>query len=404
MAPSSIILAQYALAAANTAGATNYTTISGIALNGQNTESIFRTKWRSTGLLSRLWTRISANTLTASSTMTLRVNSAAGNQTLSIGSSTSGEFEDLVGSDYVKSGDNLGLQYVWGATGTSIFNVGSRIVYRSGESRLLGCGYGSGLVTGNTASVTNYSPLGGYTGSSTTESNAAQTALCRVQIANLFLCITQNSRPGMTYSYRKNGATGSFVISPVGSGLFEDLTKQDTLDPGDTFNLMRTYGSGSNTCTDSVFGATMWQIGSDQHLTLSAAAGHNITAASITRFLTVSGQMGSTATEADTQVTLGRSSVLRMLNLRVTVNARTSTTFTVRKNGADTDLTFSVADSTTGLFSDARDSVVALGPDDDVNYQYVSGTGLGTLTMVFLTSVLSNPADRAVGPRQLRRG
>lgn len=63
---------------------------------------------------------ISANTVSATSTITSRKNSGAGNQTFTIGASTTGAFIDSSNSDSYTATDYIGARLVTGATGTSM--------------------------------------------------------------------------------------------------------------------------------------------------------------------------------------------------------------------------------------------------------------------------------------------
>lgn len=73
-----------------------------------------------TGTLSKLNCYVSANTVTAASTLKLRKNTANGNQSVSITASTTGFFEDASNTDSITPTDVIDLQLVTGATGTSL--------------------------------------------------------------------------------------------------------------------------------------------------------------------------------------------------------------------------------------------------------------------------------------------
>lgn len=63
---------------------------------------------------------ISANTVSAASTLNFRKNSANGNQSVSITASTTGWFVDSINTDSVATTDYIDFQIVTGATGTSL--------------------------------------------------------------------------------------------------------------------------------------------------------------------------------------------------------------------------------------------------------------------------------------------
>ncbi len=67
---------------------------------------------------SNLFIRLSSNGITATSTYTSRINGAAGNQTISIGSGLTGTFEDVTNTDLIAIDDLVGARMVAGGTGT----------------------------------------------------------------------------------------------------------------------------------------------------------------------------------------------------------------------------------------------------------------------------------------------
>lgn len=72
------------------------------------------------GTYSFLACYVSANTVSAGSTLKFRKNSGNGNQSVSITASTTGLFEDTSNSDSVLSTDTIDTQLITGATGTSL--------------------------------------------------------------------------------------------------------------------------------------------------------------------------------------------------------------------------------------------------------------------------------------------
>jgi hypothetical protein len=88
------------------------------------------------------------------------------------------------------------------------------------------------------------------------------------------------------------------------------------------------------------------------------------------------------STEADVQCNIRGDCTLRNWYIFVHTNARsTDSTFTLRKGGADTALTFTVPASTTGLFTDTTNSV-SITSGDAVNIKIVTGTGTGIISLL----------------------
>jgi hypothetical protein len=99
--------------------ATVYEAIDGLKMVTA-TESTAQSKAGVAGTLSLYEVYISANTITAASTMTSRKNTAAGNGSISITGSTTGWFEDVTHSDTIVSTDEINWKIVGGAGGTSM--------------------------------------------------------------------------------------------------------------------------------------------------------------------------------------------------------------------------------------------------------------------------------------------
>lgn len=88
--------------------------------NVNATESLIQLRANVAHIASNLECHLSLNTITATSTLTFRKNGGNGNQSVSIASSTTGFFEDVVNTDTILTSDELDYQLVTGATGTSL--------------------------------------------------------------------------------------------------------------------------------------------------------------------------------------------------------------------------------------------------------------------------------------------
>jgi len=98
---------------------TEYWAIGGL-VSGDGTEANNQTRSRGTPTISNLAVHISANTITATSTLRFRKNTANGNQVVSIGSLATGYFEDSSNTDVLADADLIDLQMITGSTGTTI--------------------------------------------------------------------------------------------------------------------------------------------------------------------------------------------------------------------------------------------------------------------------------------------
>lgn len=93
---------------------------------------------------SNLYINVPTNTVTATSTLRLRINGVDGNQAASITASTTGIFEDASNTDAVVATDEINYQIVAGATGTSLVtaNIGmmAKVATAPRTRSLLGVG------------------------------------------------------------------------------------------------------------------------------------------------------------------------------------------------------------------------------------------------------------------------
>ncbi len=113
--------------------------------------------------------------------------------------------------------------------------------------------------------------------------------------------------------------------------------------------------------------------------------------ANVTTYFILTGG-NTTGTETNKQYAVRPAGTFSNLVVRVTVNSVTATsTYRLRKNGANVNLTASVAASTTGLFEDTINTdTVANG--DLCNYQLIAGA-TGTSITCSLLSIVFQPSD-----------
>ena len=112
----SVGLAQALVQSANT---TNYIQVGGNLVAG-TVESEKRLKARETFAFSGLTISVTANTVTADSTLRLRKNGADANMLITIPSSSTGFFVDNTNTDVLDAADDVNFSLSTGATGTSM--------------------------------------------------------------------------------------------------------------------------------------------------------------------------------------------------------------------------------------------------------------------------------------------
>jgi hypothetical protein len=101
------------------AGQTNYLSPGG-QWAASATETGTQSQFNLATTASKLQVYVSANTVTANSTLKTRINGANGGQTATITDSTSGWFEDASGTDSIADGDEVNFVITTGGTGTSL--------------------------------------------------------------------------------------------------------------------------------------------------------------------------------------------------------------------------------------------------------------------------------------------
>src|SRR4051812_2560844 len=102
---SAIALVGTASGVALAANATRYSSIGDSPFETLTTEANTQLPIRVAGAFSKLYCRVSANANTGTTVLRVRKAAANGNQSVSIASSTTGEFQDTVNTDTVTAGD-----------------------------------------------------------------------------------------------------------------------------------------------------------------------------------------------------------------------------------------------------------------------------------------------------------
>lgn len=156
-----------------------------------------------------------------------------------------------------------------------------------------------------------------------------------------------------TFQFRKNAANGNQVASVAGAGAFEDSSNTDVLATNDLFNVAYTDDG-----TDSIHWIASNVEFSSGHGNFHGSAnfgGSIFDLDSTTTFCSLSGSINSdgATTEADVQWKNHAYTSWEALQVRVTANARTTTsTFRDRINGANGGFQIDFAAGVTGTVVD----------------------------------------------------
>lgn len=352
--------------------------------------------FKENGVLSNLWINVRTNAVTATSPFRVRKNGANTTLVCNVGSSATGAFEDTTHTDTVAVDDLINYQWSPGTTGAASISVMSVLfdnqTSRSAYIRLAYHGQ-IGSTSETAANTSYYYPFfGQFTnslGNNTVESLTQMLFEYDATISNIAGQVNSNSRTSTTtVKVRKNGADGNqaFNIGSTATGTFEDTTNSDTAIGGtDELNFAIVNGAGTSAIswiylacdyrTSAYPGPLMWSIGSVNTT--------ETVPSSSTRFSPPMGRAFlNTNTEALNQMKAREVFNLDKLSIYVYTNTLTSSsTWTLRNNGANSALTVNIGSSATGNIRDLTHSVTTTSTSL-LNYRIVPG---GTGTDVFIS-------------------
>lgn len=348
---------------------------------------------RSAGTFSNLYYRVVSNNRGAS-TFRVRVNGANGNLLISVGASTTGEFEDNTNTDTVSVGDEVNLQEVIGAGGTTYISTVCNCLFNATTNTVLRFG-ATDHDNVSTASTTFFYSIGGRISTSNATASTQQVELKTAgTIRNMGCRVLTNARTTSTaVGLYINAGVGNCLITCTASttGTFEDTVNSDSVSVDDDICFYITTGTGTGNfrVAQGIWGEMettndKWQIfagqaGGNPESTFNAAATH---------YLAFGGQISNDfTTETDTSIDAQLPFTASNLQIRLSANTATNdSTLRLRKNQASANQVVTITGLTSGLFQDTsnNDSIIAT---DEINYQLVVGSG-GTSVVLTGISVL----------------
>ncbi len=322
------------------------------------TEANAELRWRSAGTLSDLFVRIRTNNR-GPSTITLRINGGAGNQSVAIGDSATGVFEDA-DTDAIVATDDTAYEIVTGAGGTAFSCSMISSLFAADTNTVTKFSASEGAFAGDNFTI--FPGVVGIAFATLTEDETSVLLNAGGTLENLSVFVESNSRTTTcTIGSRVNEAAGNLSVSvtSTATGLFEDTSGSDTLVADDRINsFLTTLGSGGTiqwtwaaelTSTDGTF-----HLGTRND---SGIADPNI------RFSSIGGIYNRSNSSTDFNMVLRRAALVSNLtsfHFQNSLNAATTVAFQVN----DTDeLSYSVPATTTGRFEDSA-SFNVLATDD----------------------------------------
>lgn len=355
-----------------------------------STESTRKIRVRHATTLRNAQIFVQTNTVTATSTWTLRQNGADTSIVLSVGSGATGFVEDTSNTVSVAAGDDINWKIVTGATGTSItsntLGVQSDPVSTTKTTSLLVHGYD---IAFGTASTTQYGhpTRGSWV---TTEAEAQMKIRTAGVMKNFAVFVGGNARTtNSTYKSRVNGADGVFSVTygSGATGLQEDTSSTGTIASGDLFNWSLTTGTGTGNIN------TGWIKAEFETTNNKAicAVNHSAFTQSFnsTNYEPIGGLFTLSTTETNFAYKVENAYKFSDLDVYVSANsiATSATTLKFRKNSADTGIGVSISAGATGLFSDTSNTAT-VAPGDRINYQTVCPNTSGSITWKSVSIIL----------------
>lgn len=403
MAKTLLQTTQYTTVSAST---TRYAGCFSGGLSVSDTEANKQRTFRTAGVLSMLYVRVSSNGITGTTptVICLRKNGANGNMVVSIPSGATGEFRDAGATDSVAAGDEINYSIVAGTSGSSIaiYTISTSFSATSNTVSVLGH---STLVTFTSALTVIYFPPSGYSTSySTIELNRQVQSNTAGTLKNLFVYVSTNTRTtASTLVSRIDTATGNLSISITATttGIFEDTANSDAVTANQTVGTRLTLGNSLENLRIEIISAEFETTNSKTFLGGGGSAGSNITISTIgytlpTSYFGISHGREYATTESYVSAEVGMGLTLSNLWLYVSANTlSTATTMDLRKNQASTAVTLSITASTTGAFEDTTNSVSYL-YSDEACVRFNNGdtpTGSATVTN---WSLLAESTDTAI--------
>jgi hypothetical protein len=365
-------------------------------------DGVTQLPYRTAGTFSKLYIKITTNTVNASSTFKLRKNGADGNSLLTIPTVTTGEFEDLVNTDTVVVGDTINAQLIVGVGGTSItWNVSS-VQFDGGTNIALEKYFISAVSITLSLDDTNYySALGATIINSTVDSdtNSQFKFKTSATLKNLYVYVFTNTRLSTTNIFlRKNGVSTAITVAipTITTGIFEDTSHSSSIVSGDLVNYLMATGSGTTaeSLVAKIISIESITTNNKVHYITSDSRFTNTYLKNVTTYVGISGNITG-ATEVLSKIVARTTQTLS--NLECYANANTVTaasTIRLRINSGYGTQILTIPASTSGYFEDTShaDYVVAT---DTINYEVATGT-TGTGISINSIGMLANYGYNAV--------
>jgi len=307
--------------------------------------------------LDKLYVRVISNTINGNTTVRSRDNGANGNQSVVIGATATGVFEDNVNTDAIASGQTFNSQGV--ALGSSGSLKISIISYRLATAITTTPVMGNRQDDNKAQGSLWYNALGGSNVWVLAEAESQLTFRVAATLTYLRIYLDANTvLAASTFITRVNAGDGNLICT-IGAGLtgaFEDIVNNDGINIGDEVNYELDVGAGGTSIGPEYFHI---KSDSDGRQIINGPANGSILFDTAAKYMAVEGSVALwSATEANCQTECRTS--LTAANMFLYVDANTldgSCYFCLRQNGADSLLLITVGTGLTGVFEDLVNTV-----------------------------------------------
>lgn len=360
--------------------------ISGNTSAVSTTEANVQVKYFQTGHFANLRCRVTANSKTTSTVITIRKNGADTSCTFTIGSGVAGLFEDTTNTTTVASGDLFGIRMDHNsAEGITLGFIGADFMTTTSAGK-----YGiSNAALAVASAVTDWRRIAGNSGGGADSSRYYFNVCAAGTVKNAAIYVSGNTRTSaVTWTARKNGADQTLVVT-IGAnttGWFEDTVNSFTVANDDLLLWKVVSVAGTGTCTIQTWSIEIEATTAGEY-TLYNYVNAATMNANLTRYfaaLTSSNAISTSATN-NRLVIRGSGTIDRLKVASHTNTGTTGAVFTVRKGGTNQTLTATVPATTTGTFSDTTNSFTyATGNDVDVIVTRAAGSGTTTFSWLVM--------------------
>ena len=365
---------------AHTTGTTHFI-MPGAATGAVATEGRTSGLVRASMTAANLLLRVITNAATTDSTHTSRKALGAGAMSSTVTALTTGVFQDTVNTDSLTTGQEFNSQLVTGATGSVTTTQSGLTLSNTGANtnRILQSGDGAagamGLIAGS------FAGLGGVDVLTTkAETEVYITFRANTTMSNIRGFTVGGGTSAVTLKSRINLADGAQTITQASGtqGAFEDVTNTDSVVTGNEVAVTFLVD------IEATRNFMSWQqIGTGAHCRMINLAG-TTEAVSADLYENPSGILIGTTTESQVQMTARSTFVARDLFANVITHGTSSgVDVFIRVGGANSGVTFNVAQSTTGLFEDNTNTQNFVATNL-YNYFLDHGGGGGSMTLVSL--------------------